>query len=172
VTVNSGPQKPTDWISTGGIIRYSSVFCVHINTEEHYECHDVFLSKKERSILELRNSLIDNITKIKDNFEDLRYRKEALSNIKDILISAKNDFRKDPPLFDLIIGLFYVIKNLYPENLSCEQIDTLEATINRINRRLTESDTNEIVENLISSGFMPLPRFSGLAEIYKRQGEI
>ncbi|MBU7044960.1 MAG: hypothetical protein HXS54_00870 [Theionarchaea archaeon] len=172
MTVNSDLRKPTDWISTGGIIRYSNAFCVHINTEKHYECHEVFLSKKERGILELRNSLIDNITKIKDNLEDLKCRQEALSNIKDILASAKNDFRRDPPLFDLIIGLFYATKNLYSENLSCEQIDTLKAAINRINRRLTESDTNEIVETLISVGFMPLPRFSGLAEIYKRQGKI
>ena len=169
---NLDPRKRTDWISTGGTVSYSSAFYVQINSEKHYEYHEVFLSKKDRNVLELRNSLIENITKIKDNFKDLRYKQEALSNIKDILTSAKNDFRGDPPLFDLIIGLFYATKNLYSEHLSCEQIDALETAINRINRRLTESDTYEIVEKLISGGFMPLPRFGGLAEIYKRQGEI
>lgn len=169
--VNLDHWRGTDRISTGEKVwRESSV--VQISTEERYEYHDVFLSKKERSILELRNSLMDNIIKIKDNFEDLRYRQEALSTIKDILKSTKSDFRGDPPLFDLVIGLFYATKNLYSEKLSCEQIDTLEAAINRISRKLTETDTYEIIEKLISVGLMPLPRFSGLAEIYERQGEI
>lgn len=165
-------RKRSGWIDTRRTVSYSSAFYIQINTEKYYEHPDVFLSKKERNILELRNSLMDKVTKIKDNFEDLRYRQEALSNIKDILKSTKNDFRGDPPLFDLIIGLFYATKNLYSENLSRKQIDILEVTINRIDRRLTESDVDKIVEELISVGFMPLPRFSGLAEIYERQGEI
>lgn len=121
---------------------------------------------------EMGNSLADKVAKIKDNFGDLRCRQEALSDIKDILKSAKNNFRGDPPLFDVIIGLFYATKNLYFENLSRKQIDILEAAVNRIDRRMTESDAYEIVEELISVGLMPLPRFSGLAEIYERQGEI
>jgi len=166
------PWKRSGWIDTGRPVSYSSATYIKIETEKHYEHHDVFLSKKECSILELRNSLAEKVAKIKDNFGDLRCRQEALSNIKNILKSAKSDFRGDPPLFDLIIGLFYATKNLYFENLSRKQIDVLEAAVNRIDRRLTESDAYEIVEELISVGFMPLPRFSGLAEIYERQGEI
>lgn len=165
-------RKRSGWIDTGRSVNISSATYIRIDTEKHYEHQNVFLSKKESGILELRNSLADKIAKIKDNFGDLRCRQEALSNIKDILKSAKNDFRGDPPLFDLIIGLFYATKNIYFENLSRKQIDILEAAINRINRRLTESDAYEIIEELISAGFMPLPRFSGLAEIYERQGEI
>lgn len=166
------PWERSGWIRTGRPVSYSSATYIRIESEKHYEHHDVFLSKKECSILELRNSLAEKVAEIKDNFGDLRCRQEVLSDIKNILRSAKNDYRGDPPLFDLIIGLFYATKNLYSENLSLKQIDILEAAVNRINRRLTECDTYEIVEELISGGFMPLPRFSGLAEIYERQGEI
>ncbi len=165
-------RKRSGWIDTRRPVNYSNAFYIQINTEKYYEHPDVPLSKKKRNILELRNSLMDKITKIKDNFEDLRYKQEALFNIKDILKSTKNDFRGDPPLFDLIICLFYATKNLYSENLSRKQIDILELAVSKIDRRLTESDVDKIVEKLISVGFMPLPRFSGLAEIYERQGEI
>lgn len=133
---------------------------------------DVICLKKERYVSETRKSLLKIIREMRDNFEDFRHRQIILFKLKKTLESAKNDFEGDLPLFELMICLFYTVKNSYSENLSSKQINTLETAIGRIDNELTESDVDEIVEELISAGFTPLPKLEGLAEIYERQGEI
>ncbi len=171
-TIN--PHKTPGWFDTRRKLETceSSVKYLRLEPEVIYESSDVTLSKKERSILEIRNTLIKKIKDVEDNFEDLRYRQITLFNFKEVLESIKKDFMGDPPLFDLILCLFYATKNSYSENLTREQIKTLETAIYRIDKGLNESDVDTIVKELISVGFTPLPRFNGLAEIYERQGEI
>jgi hypothetical protein len=128
--------------------------------------------RKGRYVSETRKSLLKIIREIRDSFEDLRYRQITVFKLKKTLESAKNNFEGDLPLFELMICLFYAVKNSYSENLSSRQVDILETAIGRIDNELTESDVDEIVEELISAGFNPLPKLQGLAEIYERQGEI
>lgn len=155
-------------------VKYETSSVIYLQREPivTYEASDMIYLKKERYVSEIRNSLLKIIKEVRDNFEDFRYRQITLFEFRKTLESIKNDFKGDIPLFELIICLFYAVKNSYSEDLSSEQINTLETAIGKIDSKLTESDVDEIVEELISAGFNPLPKLEGLAEIYERQGEI
>ena len=123
-------------------------------------------------ILEMRNSLLRIMEEIRDNFEDFRDRQICFFKLKKALESARKESQVDPVLLELIICLFDTVKNLYSENLTIEHIAILETIIYYIDSRITEADVDEATEKLISAGLNPLPKLDGLAEIYKRQGEI
>jgi hypothetical protein len=148
------------------------VIYLSVGNEVIYQSSDEIPTKKERDLLEIRDSLIRRVREIKENFSDLRYRQMAFFDLKEALRSAEENFKGDPALFNLIICLFYATKNQRSENLTSEQIDVLETAICKIDRQLNESDADTIIKDLISVGFLPLPRFDGLVEIYERQGEI
>ena len=127
---------------------------------------------REEHISEIRNSLLSKVMEIKDNFKDFKHRQIALFDLKRLFESAKRDFMGELPLFELIICLFYAVKNSCHGDITDEQIDALQAAISKVDCGLTESDVDKIVEELITAGFNPLPKLDGLAEIYERQGEI
>jgi len=123
-------------------------------------------------ISEIRNSLLRIIEEIKDNFEDFRDRQIGLFKFRKTLESAREESQGNPVLLELMICLFDTLKNLYSENLTIEHIDILEEIIYYIDSGITEGDVDRATERLISAGLNPLPKLDGLAEIYKRQGEI
>lgn len=168
------PRKTLGWFDTRKRLETyeSSVTYLRLEPEVIYESSEVILSKKERNILDIKNTLLNGVRDLKDNFEDSRYRQIALFSLKEVLESIKKNFRGDPPLFDLIICLFYATKNSYSEDLTSEQVKTLENAIHRIDKGMNESDVDTTVKELIAVGFTPLLRFDGLAEIYERQGEL
>lgn len=172
-----GLHERSGWLCTRcqekPVVKYeTSSVTYRIERVVTYETSDVICLRKERYVSETRKSLLKIIREIRDSFEDFRYRQITVFKLKKNLDSAKNSFEGDLPLFELMICLFYAVKNSYSENLSSRQVDTLETAISRIDNELTESDVDEIVEELISAGFNPLPKLQGLAEIYERQGEI
>lgn len=127
---------------------------------------------RKNCISEMRNSLLKIMGEIRDNLEDFRDRQMCFFKLKKALESARKESQVNPVLLELIICLFDTVKNLYSENLTIEHIATLETIIYYIDSRITETDVDEATEKLISAGLNPLPKLDGLAEIYKRQGEI
>lgn len=104
-----------------------------------------------------------------------KYRKDRVSRIirlsemEEILKEWKGTCKKQE-LHNLLVILFYSIKNLEREHeLEESKIDKLNDIFERINVRITEREIYDIIEDLIQEGFQPLPKFRGLAELYKNQ---
>ena len=123
-------------------------------------------------VSEMRDSLLETVGEIRDNFEDFRDRQMWFFKLKKALESARKESQENPVLLELIVCLFDTVKNLYSENLTIEHIATLETIIYTVNSGITEADVDKATEKLISAGLNPLPKLDGLVEIYKRQGEI
>lgn len=123
-------------------------------------------------VSEMRDSLLETVGEIRDNFEDFRDRQMWFFKLKKALESARKESQENPVLLELVVCLFDTVKNLYSENLTAEHIATLETIIYYIKSGITEADVDEATEKLISAGLSPLPKLDGLVEIYKRQGEI
>ena len=123
-------------------------------------------------IIEVKNSLLEIVRRIQDNFDDFRSRQIGFFDFKKALMSARREFRKNLTLLELMICLFDVVENLHSENLTKRQLDILGNIADYISNEVTDMDIENATQELISAGLNPLPSLSGLSEIYREQGEI
>ena len=125
-----------------------------------------------RQISKMRDLLLNSLEEIKKNFEDNSKKTWAFFRFESKIVFVKNQTIGNLPLYELLMGIFYTIKNIEPENLTLDQIEYLEKVIRRIKKKLTEDAVDEIYEELFFIGMKPVVEFRGLAEIYKKQGLI
>jgi len=136
-----------------------------------YEIEIPTRSEQKRKV-EVKNSLLEIVKEIQDHFDDFGSRQIGFFDFKRALISARIEFQENLTLLELIICLFDTVKNLRSENLTRQQLNTLENIVNYIGSEVTDADIEKATEELISAGLNPLPSLNGLSEIYREQGEI
>lgn len=127
---------------------------------------------EQRRKVEVKNTLLEIVREIQDHFDDFGSRQIGFFDFKRALISARTEFRENVTLLELIICLFDTVKNLRSENLTRQQLNTLENIVTYIGGEVTDADIEKATEELISAGLNPLPSLHGLSEIYREQGEI